>query len=82
MESGYITLSKKQQRGAGVLNRVSSGKMTKAEAEGLLELSRRQLNRVLVGYQVEGLRSLASALCAADQQFSTILHVVVLAAAG
>jgi len=58
MESGYITLSNKQQRRAEVLNRVSSGKITKDEAGGLLELSRRQLNRVLSGYRVEGLPSL------------------------
>lgn len=58
MESEFITLSKKQQRRAEVLNRFLSGKITKNEAEGLLELSRRQLNRVLVGYQVEGVGSL------------------------
>ena len=51
-------MSKKQQRRAEVLNRVLSGSITKGEAEGLLELSRRQLNRVLSGYQVDGLRSL------------------------
>jgi hypothetical protein len=58
MESGYITLSKKQQRRAEVLNRVLSGKITKDEAEALLELSRRQLSRVLNGYRIEGLPSL------------------------
>src|SRR5450759_3833984 len=58
MESGYIRLSKKQQRRAEVLNRVSSGKITKDEAGGLLELSRRQLSRVLNGYRIEGLPSL------------------------
>lgn len=58
MESGYITLSKKQQRRAEILNRVLSGKVTKGEAETLLELSLRQLNRVLNGYRDEGLPSL------------------------
>jgi hypothetical protein len=58
MESGFITLSKKQQRRAEVLNRYMSGRITKNEAEALLELSRRQLNRVLVGYRVKGLPSL------------------------
>ena len=51
-------MSKKQQRRAEILNRFLSGKITKNEAEVLLGLSRRQLNRVLAGYQVEGLRSL------------------------
>jgi hypothetical protein len=58
MESGNITLSKKQQRRAEVLTRVLSGKVTKDEAGYLLELSRRQLNRILIGYRVEGLASL------------------------
>ena len=51
-------LSKKQQRRAEVLNRVSSDKITRDEAGGLLELSRRQLSRVLNGYRIEGLPSL------------------------
>lgn len=58
MESGFIKLSKKQQRRADVINRLLSGKISKSEAEALLELSRRQLNRVIAGYQVEGLSSL------------------------
>lgn len=58
METECITLSKKQQRRAEVLNRVLSGNVTKCEAEGLLGLSRRQLNRVLNCYQADGLRSL------------------------
>ena len=58
MESGSITLSKKQQRRAEVLNRILSGKITKDEASSLLELSRRQLNRVLGAYRLEGLPSL------------------------
>jgi len=58
MESECITLSKKQQRRAEILNRVLSGKITRDEAEALLELSCRQLSRVLNGYKVEGLPSL------------------------
>ena len=58
MESEYITLSKKQQRRAEVLNRVSSGKITRDEAEALLGMSRRQLSRVFNDYRVEGLPSL------------------------
>lgn len=56
--SECIALSKKQQRRAEVLNRVLSGTITREEASGLLELSQRQLNRVLNGYCVNGLASL------------------------
>jgi hypothetical protein len=58
MERESITLSKKQQRRAEVLNRVLSGKITKDEAGCLLGLSGRQLNRVLNSYRVKGLPSL------------------------
>jgi hypothetical protein len=58
METECITLSKKQQRRAEVLNRVLSDNITKGEAQSLLQLSRRQLNRVMSGYRANGLPSL------------------------
>lgn len=51
-------MSEKHQRRAQVLNRVLSGSATKAEAERVLQLSRRQLNRVLRDYEAKGPRSL------------------------
>lgn len=58
METECITLSEKHQRRAQVLTRVLSGSVTKIEAERVLGLSRRQLNRILSAYQADGPRSL------------------------
>lgn len=51
-------MSERHQRRAQVLNRVLSGGASKTEAERVLQLSRRQLNRILKAYENEGLRSL------------------------
>jgi len=51
-------LSEKHQRRAQVLNRVLAGNATKTDAERVLQLSRRQLNRVLSCYEAKGPRSL------------------------
>lgn len=58
METECITLSEKHQRRAQVLNRVLAGSVTKTDAERVLQLSRRQLNRILGCYEAEGPRSL------------------------
>lgn len=50
-------MNKEQQRRAGVLARLSSGSLGKSEAEKLLGVSRRQVNRLLRGYESEGLAS-------------------------
>jgi len=50
-------LNKEQQRRAGVLARLSSGSLGKQDAEKLLGVSRRQVNRLLRGYESEGLAS-------------------------
>ena len=50
-----ITLNKEQQRRAGVLARVSSGSLTRGDAEKLLGISRRQVNRLLKSYESRGL---------------------------
>jgi hypothetical protein len=52
-----ITLNKVQQRRAEVLGRVQAGSISKGEAEVLLGLSRRQLNRALKNYLSNGLKS-------------------------
>jgi hypothetical protein len=52
-----ITLNKEQQRRAGVLARLSSGSLCKENAERLLGVSRRQLNRLLMSYESKGLAS-------------------------
>jgi transposase len=50
-----ITLNKKQQRRAEVLAKVASGGISKTDAGDLLGLGRRQINRLLRGYEVKGL---------------------------
>jgi transposase len=55
MES--ITLSKVQQRRAEVLGRLDAGSISKDEAQFLLGLSRRQVDRILARYRVSGLES-------------------------
>lgn len=51
-------MNKEQQRRAGVLARLSSGSLSKHDAEKLLGLSRRQVNRLLRSYESDGLASL------------------------
>lgn len=53
-----VTLNKEQQRRAQVLARLSSGSLGKQDAEKLLGVSRRQVNRLLRSYESEGLASL------------------------
>lgn len=48
-------MNREQQRRAGVLARLSSGCLTKGDAEKLLGLSRRQVNRLLRSYEARGL---------------------------
>ena len=52
-----ITLNKKQQRRAEVLAKVSSGGISKTDAENLLGLGRRQIDRLLSKYEEEGLKA-------------------------
>lgn len=50
-------MNKEQQRRAQVLARLSSGSLTKSDAEKLLGVSKRQVNRLLRSYESEGLAS-------------------------
>ena len=50
-------MNKKQQRRAGVLGRLTSGAIRKVDAENLLELGRRQIDRLLKEYEEKGLAS-------------------------
>lgn len=50
-----VTLNKEQQRRAGVLARLSSGGLTKEDAQRLLGVSMRQVNRLLRSYESRGL---------------------------
>ena len=52
-----ITLNKKQQRRAQVLGRLASGAIRKVDAENLLGLSRRQIDRLVEEYRNKGLAS-------------------------
>ena len=52
-----ITLNKKQQRRAEVLARVTSGGINRADAECLLGLGRRQIDRLVRDYETEGLKA-------------------------
>lgn len=52
-----VTLNKEQQKRAKVLSSLSAGGMSKTDAEVLLGLSRRQVNRTLKAYRDEGISS-------------------------
>jgi transposase len=51
------SLSKRDERRAGILQRLESGRITKSEAELVLGVSRRQVDRLLADYRAEGVRS-------------------------
>ena len=53
-----ITLNKKQIRRAEILSQLSAGRITKPDAQRLLGLSLRQVNRILKGFEDKGLPSL------------------------
>jgi len=53
-----ITLNSQEQRRVVILNRVLDGKLTGIEAAELLELSERQVRRVLAAYREEGAAAL------------------------
>jgi predicted ArsR family transcriptional regulator len=57
MES--VTLNRKEQTRVRVLNEVSQGSLTAAEAAGLLGMSVRQVRRLLAAYRKEGVAALA-----------------------
>ena len=52
-----ITLNTKQQRRAEVLAKIASGGINKTDAERLLGLGRRQIDRLLRDYEEEGLKA-------------------------
>jgi transposase len=52
-----VTLNTKQQRRARIIAGVSAGSISKTDAENLLGLSRRQINRALKAYDERGLAS-------------------------
>jgi hypothetical protein len=52
-----ITLNKKQQRRAEVLGKTASGAISKSDAENLLGLGRRQIDRLLKNFEEKGLSS-------------------------
>jgi transposase len=54
-----ITLNRKQQRRAEVLARLASGMIGKVDAENLLGLGRRQIDRLVKEYRRKGLASVA-----------------------
>jgi transposase len=54
-----VTLNKKEQRRLMVLNQVEMGKMTSREAAEVLNISLRQLRRILAAYRKEGAAALA-----------------------
>jgi transposase len=54
-----ITLNEREQKRLLVLNRVSDGQLTAAEAARLLEISVRQVRRILAAYRKEGAAALA-----------------------
>jgi transposase len=53
-----ITLNRDQQRRGLILSRLSAGSITKADAERLLGLSKRQVNRLVRDFDARGLPSL------------------------
>ncbi len=49
-----VTLNTQEQKRVQVLNRILEGQLSKAEAEPLLKLSKRQAQRLLAAYLKEG----------------------------
>jgi len=56
---GMVILNKKEQRRVMVLNGIEKGVMTGRQAAGLMDISLRQVRRVLAGYRKEGVAVLA-----------------------
>ncbi len=56
---GKVTLNEKEQRRIMVLNEVEKGVITGIQAAGLMDLSLRQVRRLLARYRKEGARALA-----------------------
>lgn len=56
---GMVTLNKKEQKRLVVLNQVERGKIRGGEAAGILELSLRQVRRLIAAYRREGAAGLA-----------------------
>ena len=54
-----VTLNRKEQKRLTVLNKVGEGWMGDGEAAGVLELSVRQVRRLLARYRKEGAAALA-----------------------
>jgi len=59
MQKGTVTLSRKEQQRSKVLTLVLTGEVTAVEAAVRLELSLRQVRRLLAGFRAEGVGALA-----------------------
>jgi hypothetical protein len=53
-----ITLNRQQQRRADILTRLCANEISKDDAQRLLSLSRRQINRIVRNYKSNGLKSI------------------------
>ncbi len=56
---GMVTLNKKEQKRVTVLNEVEKGVMTGEQAAGVMDISLRQVRRLLAAYREEGVAALA-----------------------
>ncbi len=54
MKEETITLNTQEQKRAMVLNRIQAGQLSVAQAAGVLDLSSRQVRRILAAYEKEG----------------------------
>ena len=59
MKEETITLNTQEQKRAMILNRVQAGQLSVAEAAEVLDLSARQMRRILAAYEKEGPAALA-----------------------
>ena len=56
---GKVTLNRKEQRRVGVLVEVEKGLITGRQAAGMMDVSLRQMRRLIAAYRKEGIAALA-----------------------